>query len=97
MLSHLTDSAFDIDYIPKEEERSLLSRYLSGLTICGSDEGDLEVCLPRLNKLDGFHLIHKRRARRSLYELTDGFAIILSKECTWKLDMDAGEFRESVS
>ncbi|XP_068700394.1 uncharacterized protein [Montipora foliosa] len=90
------DSAFDIDYIPKEEERSLLSRYLSGLTICGSDEGDLELCLPRLNKLDGFHLIHKRRARRSLYELTDGFAIILSKECTWKLDMDAGESREST-
>ncbi|XP_068687467.1 uncharacterized protein [Montipora foliosa] len=90
------DSAFDIDYIPKEEERSLLSRYLSGLTICGSDEGDLEVCPPRVNKLDGFHLILNRRARRSLYELTDGFAIILSKECTWKRDMDAGEFREST-
>ncbi|XP_068751300.1 uncharacterized protein [Montipora capricornis] len=90
------DSAFDIDYIPKEEERSVLSRYLSGLTICGSDEGDLELCLPQLNKLNGFHLIHKRRSRRSLYDPTDGFAIILSKECTWKIDMDTEESREST-
>ena len=80
--------------MPKEDERHALSRYLSELTLM--DEHGFEICLPQMDIPNGFHLIHKRCSRRSLYEFNDGFAVILSRESSWRSDVAAEESRESV-
>lgn len=91
----VSDSAFVTDYVPKEEVRHVLSRYLSELTLTGEDS--LELCLPDGNIPDGFHLIHKRCSRRSLYSIRPGFAIILSEENTWTSDGTTEESKTSVT
>ena len=85
-----------IDYVPKEEARRVLSTYLSEITVTDEDAGS-ELRLPEMSKPEGFHLIHKRCSRRSLYEISEAFAIILSGESTWRSDGTTEEFRESVS
>lgn len=82
------------DYVPKEESIRALSAYLSELTI--TDERGSGIRLPETNKPEGFHLIHKRCSRRSLYEISEGFPIIFSKESSWRSDGTTEESRESV-
>ena len=82
------------DYVPKEESRRALSAYLSELTI--TDERGSGIRLPETNKPEGFHLIHRRCSRRSLFEISEGFAIIFSKERSWRGDRTKEESRESV-
>ena len=91
-----TESGMVIDYVPKEEIRRVLSTYLSEITVTDQDAGS-ELHLPEMNKPEGFHLIHKRCSRRSLYEISEAFAIILSEENTWRSDGTTEESRESVS
>ena len=63
------------DYIPKEEARQALSRYLSEFVL--NDEDSLELRLPEMTIPDGFHLIHNRCSKRCLYEISHGFAVTL--------------------
>ena len=91
-----TESGMVIDYVPKEEARHVLSTYLSGITVTGQNAGS-ELHLPEMNKPEGYHLIHKRCSRRSLYEISEAFAIILSKESTRRSEGKTEESRESVS
>ena len=61
-----------------------------------TEENGLEICLPEKNPPEGFHLIHKRRSERSLYEIYPGFAVIFSKESSWRSDILTEDSRESV-
>ena len=88
------DSALATDYVPKAEAIHVLSRYLSGLTL--TDEDGFALRLPEGNIPAGFHLIHKRCSKRSLYEIIPGFAIILSKENSWRSNVTTEESRVSV-
>ena len=74
----LTDSAFEHDHLPSEEEIRILARYLSKVTF--SDEDDFGLRLPSRNMPDGFQLSHMRCCERSLYGFMPGFTIVLSKE-----------------
>ena len=87
------DSALITDYVPTEETRQTLSRYLSKLTF--SEDGS-EICLPEENTPEGFHLIHNRCSKRSMYEISPGYPIILSKESSWESDVSTEMSRESV-
>ena len=86
------DSALGTDYVPEEETRQVLSRYLSKLTLTDGDD----LCLAKSSIPEGFHLIHRQCSKRSLCETSEGFTAILSKESTWRSDMIAEESRESV-
>ena len=88
------DSALATDYVPNEEARQTLAKYLSELTLTDGD--GFEICLPEINTPEGFYLIHKRCSQRSLYKVSPGFAVILSKESSWRSDMSTEESRESV-
>ena len=90
-----TESGMVIDYVPKEEVRRVLSTYLSEITVTDQDAGS-ELHLPEMNKPEGFHLIHKRCSRRSLYEISEAFAVILSEESSWEGDEKTRENRTSV-
>ena len=70
-----------------------LSIYLSELSLTNDDE---EICLPERDIPEGFHLIYNRCCKRSQYEITAGFTIILSKERSWRSDAITEETRESV-
>ena len=89
-----TESALLEDYAPEEEARNSLSRYLSGLTF--TDEDDFGLRLPEKDIPEGFHLIHKRSSKRTKYTTNPGFAIIVSKESSWRSDITGEEFWESV-
>ena len=90
------ESGMVIDYVPKEEARRVLSTYLSEITVTDQDAGS-ELHLPEMNKPEGYHLIHRRFSRRSLYETSEDFAIMFSEESTWRSDGITEESRESVS
>lgn len=90
------DCALSAVYAPKEEVRHALSRYLSGLTL--TDEDAFGLRLPENEIPEGFYLIHKRSSMRSMYsDIRPGFAIILSKECSWRGDCTEEEPREKVN
>ena len=88
------DSALVTDYVPKQEARKALSRYLSEFAL--ADEDSLELRLPEMTIPDGFHLIHNRCSKRCLYEISEGFAVILSEESSWEGDEKTEENRTSV-
>ena len=88
------DCALVADYAPEEETRHVLSRYLSGLTLTDGDPFELR--LPDSEIPEGFHLIHKRSSKRAMYTTNPEFAIILSKESSWRSDIAKEELRESV-
>lgn len=71
-----------------------MSKYLSGLTF--DDEDDFGLRLPEETIPEGFHLIHKRSSKRTLYTANEGYAIILSKESSWRSDILNEDSRESV-
>ena len=88
------DCALSAVYAPKEEVRHALSQYLSGLTL--TDEDAFGLRLPENEIPEGFYLIHKRSSIRSLYSDVrgrPGFAIILSKECSWRGDLTEEQLR----
>lgn len=88
------DHAMSADYAPQEDVRHVLSQYLSGLTLTDGDP--LQLSLPDKDIPEGFHLIHKRTSERAMYTTSPGFAIILSKESSWRSDITKEEHRESV-
>ncbi|XP_078355398.1 uncharacterized protein LOC144640040 [Oculina patagonica] len=89
-----TDRALSADYAPEEEERHVLSQYLSGLTLTDGDP--FQLCLPEKEIPEGFYLIHKRSSERNMYTTSPEFAIILSRESSWRSDITKEEFREST-
>ena len=88
------DSALVTDYVPKEEARQALSRYLSQFALANEDS--LELRPPEMTIPEGFHLIHNRCSKRCLYEISPGFAVILSEESSWEGDEKTEESRTSV-
>lgn len=82
------------DYVPNEDVRRVLSRYLSGLTLTNDDPFGLR--FPEEEIPDGFHLIYKRSSKRTVYSTKPGFSIILSKESSWRSDVAEERSRESV-
>ena len=88
------DHAAIADYAPEEEVRLILSKYLSGLTFDECDDFGLR--LPAEAIPEGFHLIHKRSSRRTLYTTSEGYAIIISKESSWRSDISNVDSTESV-
>ena len=98
MLSYNLDLVTDIglatDYEPDEQVRNVLLTYLSQMTMC--DEDGFGMRLPE-NLPEGFHLTHKRLSKRTLFTTDSGFAVILSRENTWRYVMGKEEYRESVS
>ncbi|KAL9958476.1 hypothetical protein ACROYT_G035492 [Oculina patagonica] len=89
-----TDRALSADYAPEEEERHLLSQYLSGLTLTDGDP--FQLSLPEKEIPEGFYLIHNRSSERNMYTTNPAFAIILSRESSWRSDITKEEFREST-
>ena len=87
-------SAEAFDYVPKEEERRVLSQYLSGLTLTKGDAFGLS--LPEKELPKGFRFTHKRSSRRTAYNFKPGFTIILSKECSWHSVVAEERSRHSV-
>ena len=87
-------SAETIDYAPKEEVRRVLSQYLSGLTLTKDDAFGLR--LPENEIPKGFHLIHNRSSKRTVYTTKPGFSIVLSKECSWRNEGAEHRPKESV-
>ena len=59
-------------------------------------EDGFEICLPEENTPEGFHLIRETSSKRSMYEISPDYLIILSKERTWKSDVSTEMSRESV-
>ena len=95
LVSHHADNALVADYAPKTKVIQILAKYLSDLTL--TDEEGIEFCrLPEGKIPHGFHLIYKRCSKRSVYEISPGFTIILSKENSWRSDGRKEESRESV-
>ena len=95
LVSHHADNALVADYAPKTEVIQTLARYVSDLTL--TDEEGIGFCrLPEGKIPTGFHLIYKRCSKRSVYEISPGFTIILSKENSWRSDGRKEESRESV-
>lgn len=90
----IIESAAAFDYVPKEDVRRVLSRYLSGLTLVKDDTFGLR--LPELEIPEGFHLIHKRSSKRTVYTTRPGFSTILSKESAWRSVVAEERSRESV-
>ena len=90
----VTESAEASDYVPKEDVRRVLSQYLSGLTLTNDDAFGLR--LPEKEIPEGFHLIHKRSSRRTVYTTKPGFSVILSKESSWRSVVAEERTRESV-
>jgi len=89
-----TDSPQATDAVPEQEVINVLLTYLSELSL--REEGSFGLCLPERKMRNGFHLIHKRWSKRTVYRSDPGFAIILSKEHTWNTVMGGEESRESV-
>ena len=95
LVSHHADNALLADYAPKAEVIQTLARYVSDLTL--TDEEGIGFCrLPEGKIPHGFHLIYKRYSKRSVYEISPGFTIILSKENSWRSDGRKEDSRESV-
>lgn len=90
----VSDCALDKNYAPKGEERRIFSRYLSKLTLSG--ENGIGICLPEEEIPDGFHLNFKRCSKRSFYEISQGFKVLLSKETSWSSDEKFEKATESV-
>ncbi|XP_020609159.1 uncharacterized protein LOC110047752 [Orbicella faveolata] len=89
-----TERAEAFDYVPKEEVRRVLSQYLSGTTFAKDDAFGLR--LPKNEIPKGFHLVHKRSSKRTVYTAKPGFSIILSKECSWRSVVAEEKSREST-
>jgi len=94
VLKLATDSGLASDVVPEEHVRKVLSAYLTRLTLNDKDEFGLH--LPD-NIPEGFYLTHKRLSKRTLYTNDSGFAVILSKEYTWRIVMGKKDYREAVS
>ena len=90
----LLDSGLHTDYVPNDEETKALSRFLSELSLTDVDEN--EISLSSENMPEEFHLVYNRRCKRTQYEISPGFTIILSKERSWRSDAITEETRESV-
>lgn len=91
----VTDDGLAIDYVPDEQARNALSTYLSQLTLTGEEDG-FGLRLPE-NLPEGFYLLHRRLSKRTLFNNGSGFAIILSKEHTWRNVVGEEKYRHSVS
>lgn len=90
----IIDGAVAIDYVPGEDERRVLCQYLSELTLTEDDAFGLR--LPEKKMPEGFHLIHKRSSKRTVYTTKPGFSIILSKESSWRSVLAEERSRETV-
>ena len=88
------DSALVTEYVPKEEARKAWLRYLSEFVLI--DKDSLELRLPKMTIPQGFHLTHNRCSKRCLYEISEGFAVILSEESSWEGVEKTEENRTSV-
>ena len=88
------DSGLHTDYVPNDEETQALSKFLSELSL--TDVGANEISLSSENMPEEFHLIYNRCCKRTQYEISPGFTIILSKERSWRSDAITEETRESV-
>ncbi|KAL9975391.1 hypothetical protein ACROYT_G012548 [Oculina patagonica] len=89
-----TENAEASHYVPSEDVRRVLSRYLSGLILTKDDPFGLR--LPEEEIPEGFHLIYKRSSKRTVYTTKPGFSIILSKESSWRGDVAEERSREST-
>ncbi|XP_068739107.1 uncharacterized protein [Montipora capricornis] len=76
----LADSGFHMDFVPEDDIRSTLLRYLSKVTF--SDEDEFGLRLPDEKLPDGFKLSFMRCSKRTVYRFSEDFSIILSKEST---------------
>ena len=90
-----SDLAMATEYVPNEQVRHALARYLSQLTLV-DETGSGILQLPE-NIPEGFHLTHKRLCERTLFKTKSGFAIILSKEREWRNVTEREGNREVVS
>ena len=90
----LLDSGLHTDYVPNDEETQALSKFLSELSLTDVDEN--EISLSSENMPEEFHLVYNRCCKRTQYEISPGFTIILSKERSWRSDAITEETRESV-
>lgn len=80
--------------MPNDEETQALSKFLSELSLTDVDEN--EISLSSANMPEEFHLVYNRCCKRTQYEISPGFTIILSKERSWRSDAITEETRESV-
>ncbi|XP_068691128.1 uncharacterized protein [Montipora foliosa] len=76
----LADSGFHMDFVPEDDIRSTLLRYLSKVTF--SDEDDFGLRLPDEKLPEGFQLVFKGCSKRAVYHLSEDFSIIIAKEST---------------
>ena len=76
----ILDSGFHMDFVPEDDIRSTLLRYLSKVTF--SDEDDFGLRLPDEKLPEGFQLVFKRCSKRAVYRLSEDFSIIIAKEST---------------
>ncbi|XP_068694045.1 uncharacterized protein [Montipora foliosa] len=76
----LADSGFHMDFVPQDDVRNTLLKYLSKVTF--SDEDDFGLRLPDEKLPDGFKLSFMRCSKRAVYVFSKEFSIILSKEST---------------
>ena len=76
----ILDSGFHMDFVPEDDIRSTLLRYLSKVTF--SDEDDFGLRLPDEKLPEGFQLVFKRCSKRTVYRLSEDFSIIIAKEST---------------
>ena len=94
LFAFFIDSGLHTDYVPNDEETQALSKFLSELSL--TDVGENEISLSSENMPEEFHLIYNRCCKRTQYEISPGFTIILSKERSWRSDAITEETRESV-
>ena len=87
----ILDSGFNLDFVPKEDIRHALLRYLSKVTF--SDEDDFGLRLPNEKLPDGFQLSFMRCSKRAVYRFSEEFSIILSKERT-TTHLDGSDFKK---
>ena len=73
----ILDSGFHMDFVPKDDIRKTLLRYLSKVTF--SDEDDFGLRLPDEKLPDGFKLLLMRCSKRAVYSFSEEFSIVLSK------------------
>ncbi|XP_068741460.1 uncharacterized protein [Montipora capricornis] len=66
-----------MDFVPKDDIRNTLLRYLSKVTF--SDEDDFGLRLPDEKLPDGFQLQLMRCSKRAVYSFSEEFSIVLSK------------------
>ena len=69
-----------MDFVPKDDMRNTLLRYLSKVTF--PDEDDFGLRLPDEKLPEGFQVVFMRCSKRAVYRFSEDFSIIISKEST---------------